>query len=272
MAANTGSSNVTVFSIARSGALTPIAHSPFAARSHPDGIKVTPNGKFLAVAEPGILGAPTNQVEMFSIASNGALTSLGAFPGGGSGNLAGVDIDCDGRLLYGAEFSTDHTIVDGYFISHEGTLTPVHGSPFEPGVGVNSNVALLGYGLGRKTLFVTNQNSNTITAFSVAADGSLSLLAGSPFAMKSGAFVPSGMATSQDGRLLYVANPTNEVSVFKVSGWGALTEVAGSPFPTGQSGAPLSLTAFPPRQLLLLEALLDGCPVDAQSGLLSPEQ
>jgi 6-phosphogluconolactonase (cycloisomerase 2 family) len=272
MAANTVTNYITVFRIARSGALTTITGSPFLALSMPDGMKVTPDGKFLAVGEPDV-----NQIEMFRIAEDGALTSLGAFPGRGSEDLAGVDINCDGRLLYGAEFSTDDTIVDGYSISYKGTLTPLHGSPFEPGVGVNSNVVLLGYSLGRKTLFVSNQGIfptlvGTITVFSVAYDGSLSLLAGSPFSMHAGANQPSGMATSQDGSLLYVANLSNKVSVFSVGKGGVPTEVTGSPFATGQSGVPSWLAAYPPRQLSLLEALLDGCPVNAHSGLSSPEE
>jgi 6-phosphogluconolactonase (cycloisomerase 2 family) len=261
MAANSGSNNITVFRIASSGVLTPITGSPFGALSFPDGIKVSPNGKFLAVAEPF-----PNQIEMFSIAANGSLTSLGAFPGTGAtgSGVTGVDINCNSSLLYAGEYNATppgYTLVDGYSISHAGTLTPLRGSPFEPGVGLNSNVVLLGYGLGGKTLFVSNQNGPTITVFSVAPSGSLSLLHGSPFPMKSGALLPSGMATSQDGRLLYVANPTGRVSVFRVSEWGALTEVAGSPFPTKQSAGLLSLTAFPPRTLSLLEALFDGCPV-----------
>jgi 6-phosphogluconolactonase (cycloisomerase 2 family) len=268
MAANSGSNNITVFSIASSGALTPIAHSPFAALAEPDGIKVSPNGKFLAVAEPY-----AGQVEMFSIAASGSLTSLGASPARAGEGGTGVDIDCAGRLLYAGEANDTGTVVDGYSISQTGTLTPIHGSPFlEPGVGLNSNVVLLGYGLGWKTLFVSNQASNTITLFKVAFNGSLSLVKGSPFPMKSGANVPCGMTTSQDGRLLYVANGNNKVSVFRVSGWGPPTEVAGSPFPTGQSGYMESLTAFPPRALSLLEVLFDGCPINGYSGWSPSEE
>jgi len=270
MAANSGSDNITVFSIASTGKLTPIAHSPFAALAEPDGIKVSPNGKFLAVAEP-----LANQTEMFSIAASGSLTSLGATPGVADSGVAGVDINCNSSLLYAGAYngkSPNYTLVDGYWISHTGTLTPLHGSPFEPGVGENSNVVLLGYGLGWQTLFVSNQISNTITVFKVAFNGSLWLLPGSPFPMKSGASDPSGMATSKDGRLLYVANDTNKVSVFRVSAWGALTEVAGSPFATGQEGDLLSLTAFPPRTLSLLEALFDGCPINGYGGWSSPEE
>jgi len=256
MAGNSESSNVTVFAISSGGALSPIEGSPFAAQSSPDGIRVSPNGKFLAVAEFN-----ANQIEMFSIAPNGSLTSLGTYPGVAAtgGGIAGVDIDCYPRLLYDAEASTGDTIVEGYSISDKGALTPVPGSPFEPGVGRNSNVVLLGYSGGRKTLYVSNESSNTITAFKVSSSGSLSLLAGSPFAMNQGSDQPSGMAISRDGRLLYVANRSNMVSVFSVEEDGVLTEVAGSPFPTGQSGLLDSLTAFPPRAIPILEALIGGC-------------
>jgi hypothetical protein len=264
--ASRSSYQIMVFSIAGSGALSLIPHSPFTTLGQPvGGMKVSRNGKFLAVSEWA------NQIEMFSIAADGSLTSLGAFPGKGSGNLSGVDVDCTSRLLYGSEevIVTGKPIVDGYSISRTGTLTALPGSPFEPGVGVYSTVVLLGYGVGWKSLFVSDTLSPAITVFRVAANGGLSLVAGSPFPMNSGD-QPAGMATSQDGSLLYMTNYNNKVSVFRVGNGGALTEVAGSPFLTGQSGALLSLTAFPPRQLSLLEALLDGCPVDAHSGFFSP--
>ena len=242
MAANSRSNNLTVFSIASSGALNPIAGSPFPALSLPDAVKVSPDGKFLAVAEPLL-----DQVEMFSIASSGSLTSLGAFPGGlGNFGLTGVDINCGSSLLYGGEASTNLNIVDGYSITSTGALTPIPGSPFMPGVGVDSNVVLRSP--DDKTLFVSNGFSgNTITAFSVASNGSLTLVAGSPFPMNPPAIFPLGMATSRDGSLLYVANGASDsISVFSVASNGALTEVAGSPFP-GQPAVLQSLTAFPPK-------------------------
>ncbi len=245
MAANAGSNNVTVFSIASGGALTPIAGSPFPLLSQPDGITVSPNGSFLAVGE-GF------QVEMLSIASDGSLTSIGGFPTTGTGFLAGVDINCTSSLLYGGE-ANPNTAVDGYSIAPSGSLTPLPGSPFENTLGHNSNVVLLGAKPGSKPiktsklLFVSNQDSNTIEVFTVAKGGSLSLVAGSPFPMNPPVLFPSGMATSGDGSLLYVANFDNSVSVFSVGKKATLSEVTGSPFPTGQPGGLLSLTTFPPR-------------------------
>ena len=248
--ANAGSINASVFSVAAGCALTPIAGSPFPLMLTPDGIKVTQNGSFLAVAEG-------SQYEMLSIASDGSLTSIGGFPITGGNFGAGVDSNCASDLLYGGEANGTGTIVDGYAIASNGDLTPVKGSPFEVVSGVNSNVVLLGAKPGSKPvahsklLFVSNQFSNgfagSITVFSVSSKGSLSLVKGSPFPMNSGSFLPSGMDTSPDGSLLYVANPSNEVSVFSVSSKGVPTEVAGSPFSTGQPGGLLSLAGFPSR-------------------------
>jgi len=267
MAAISGSSRVTVFRIASSGALTPIKGSPFATLGDPDGIKVSPNGKFLAVVL-----ADKNQVEIFGIASNGSLTSLGTAPGAGAGGVAGVDIKCSSKLLYAGE-AASYTTVDAFAISYKGALTTVPGSPFEPGVGENSNVVLLGYIPGDHRIFVDNQNllfvsnqaSGTITVFSVDSDGSLTLVAGSPFPMNSGAHEPAGMATSADGRLLYVANDSNRVSVFSVAKSGALTEVAGSPFPTGQPGSLLSITSYPQRAIPWIFSYFGLCPWVAMS-------
>jgi 6-phosphogluconolactonase len=248
MAASPGSFNITVFSIGSSGALTPIAGSPFPTLSIPDGIKVSPDGRFLAVAEPQEPPGSIfkSGVEIFRIASNGSLTSLGGVQGL---NADGVDIDCSSTFLYVAEAGSSSTLVDGFSIAASGKLTPVPGSPFKPDVGRNSNVVLLSS--DDKTLFVTNTVPHNITAFSVAANGSLTLLAGSPFPMNGPATDPGGMATSQDGTLLYVADFPAVVSVFGVGSSGALTEVTGSPFSTGRPEGLLALTAFPPKSCVL---------------------
>lgn len=249
-AANSGSHNVTVFSVAPGGALTPITGSPFPLLARPTGINLSPDGQFLAVAE-----SLADQIEMLDIASDGTPTSVGAFPGGGgAGNrLTGVDINCGPKLLYGGEATLGTAIVDGYFMAPgTGALSPVPSSPFKPGVGTNSNVVLLSKVQGphqNETLFVSNQFSHTITAFTVTTDtGFLTLVPGSPFPMNAGALVPSGMATSKDGTLLYVADRDAKISVFSVSSTGALTEVPGSPFSTGQPLGLSSLTAFPAKK------------------------
>jgi len=241
MASSNLANNVTIFSIDANGALAPIPGSPVFA-PFPDGIKISPDGKFLAVA--GIL-------QMFSIAPNGLLTFLNSL-GSDQGFPAAIDIDCSSSLLYDGRATDSSTIVDGYHIGSDGTLTPVTGSPFMPGVGLNSNVVVLSP--DDKTLFVSNQFSFSVTAFHVAQDGSLSLVSGSPFFLRTSelsAFAV-GMATSQDGKFLYVATDFPPmISVLQVGSDGSLSEVAGSPFSAGNSSILLSLTSFPPKSCSL---------------------
>ncbi|MGE5323802.1 MAG: lactonase family protein [Actinomycetota bacterium] len=234
MAASFGSSNVAVFSIGSNGALSPITGSPFPTQANPFSITISPNGKFLAVAE--------GDVEMFSIASSGSLTSLGLFP---SGLARGLDMNCSTTSLFAGESDGTVTIMDAFNLASSGALAPVPGSPFITGPGADANgVALSPDG---KTLFVSNQLSNTVTVFSAAADGTLSQVAGSPFAMNGAVITPAGVATSQDGSFLYVADTTPAISVFKIGTGGTLTEVVGSPFSITQERGLHALTAFPPK-------------------------
>lgn len=241
MAASNFSSNVAVFSIGSNGALTPIAGSPFATQGNTNAIRISPDGKFLAVTKSNSFTIAPNKLEMFSIASDGSLTSLSGLQAAAP---AGIDIDCSSSFLYTAEANLSGTIVDAYSIGSDGTLTALPGSPFSPASGRNSNVALLSP--DGKTMFVSNQSSSTVTALSVAPDGTLSLMPGSPFLMTGSVAFPAGMATSKDGSLLYVADSNPAISVFQVGTGGSLAEAPGSPFPTGGVSGLRSLTAFPP--------------------------
>lgn len=234
MVASFGSSNVVVFSIGSNGTLSPIAGSPFLTQANPFSINISPNGKFLAVAE--------GDVEMFSIASNGSLTSLGMFP---SGLARGLDMNCSATSLYAGESDGTETIVDSFDLASNGGLAPVPGSPFTVPSSIDANGVTLSP--DGKTLFVSNQLSSTVTVFSAAADGTLSLLPGSPVAMNGSVITPAGIATSQDGSFLYVADTNPAVSVFKIGTGGTLTEVAGSPFSIAQERGLHALTAFPPK-------------------------
>src|SRR5262245_5502439 len=78
--------------------------------------------------------------------------------------------------------------------------------------------------------YVSNADSNTITAYSVdSATGLLKPISGSPFAGLNG---PLGLALSPNSDLLAVGNfNVGGISVFKVNkATGALSAVANSPF------------------------------------------
>jgi 6-phosphogluconolactonase len=248
-AGNFLSGNISAFTIAHHGALTPIA-GYFSSPGLPDGINVSPDGRFLAVALPvSGPGAAKAGVAMFSIGSTGALTPVPGspfpVPGGGASY---VDIKCKSNLLF-ATHSTPGRFSPGdgpptvsvFTIASDGALTEITGSPFtfvgdslfSPGVLSPDD----------RHLFVSSEYSDTITSLNVASGGSLTQAIGSPF-HDPGATFPFGMATNRAGTLLYVASGAG-VTGFSIARNGGLSPVPGSPFST--SADVRSLTVFPPK-------------------------
>ena len=237
--ANGSSLNITVFSIAANGALSPVAGSPFASGAGGPlaSAKVTSDGKFLAVSSsPG-------SVFMFSISATGVLTPAGS-PTLATG-AAGIDCNCASTQLFVALGGVANSRVDVFDIGLSGTLSRILGSPFN-GPGENSNVAVLSPDDSK--LFVSAQGTNSITVFNVAPGGALSVVAGSPFAVP-GALSPAGMGTNQAGTFLYTAALNNLINGFSIGATGALTSVPGSPFSNGFPGDSglLSLAVFPAK-------------------------
>ena len=246
-AGNAASGDISAFSVGSNGALTPIAGSPFSAGGSPDGIKVSPNGKFLGVALPF-----SDSVAMFSISFSGALASVpgSPFPQGGTGGAdqaAYVDMSCNSNQLFAAIGNLTQTEVAVSTIASSGALSPIAGSPFAFLPGVNSEVGILSP--RNQWLFVSNQDTDTITSLEVEANGSLAQVSGSPF-MNAGTH-PSGMATNAEGTLLYVTNDDdNTVTGFRIDNSnGSLSPVSGSTFPTGGVGHLKSLTTFPAKRV-----------------------
>ena len=238
------SHDATVFSIAPDGSLTTVPGSPFLLGVRTGGIKVTSDGEFLLVG--GISPHP-GSVVVASISPTGTLSTVAGspFPDGGVGRTTDVDINCAGSFVFAPEANFGNTIVNVYDFGPGGFLTPVTGSPFIPGVGSNSNVALLS--VDDKSLFVSNQNSRTITSMSVAPDGSLSLVPGAPFPTNPDGF-PALLATTEDGRFLYASDEFS-ISGYAVAADGSLTPVPGSPLATAEAGP--AIVVYPPKSCVI---------------------
>jgi 6-phosphogluconolactonase (cycloisomerase 2 family) len=243
--------NITVYMVNLNGALTQVAGSPFRAGDggldQPIGIKITPNGKFLAVAYPNV-----HKLRIFRISETGELSPVVGSPFTTAGTASSVECNCANTLLYAGEANANSTKVDAFSLGPDGFLSPIPGSPFI-GPGLSSSVVVLGPDDSK--LFASNQLSVSVTVFNVAPDGSLTVVEGSPFRTTRGQ-TPSTMATNQEGTLLYVAGSFDVISAFHIAPNGVLTEVPGSPFGSGfGSGLSLlSVTVFPtkkcPNQIL----------------------
>jgi len=198
--AGTTDGQITVFSInSLTGALTTVG-SPVVAGGIMSSMKVSPNGKFLAVAL-----YLYNDVAVFAIQSDGTLLAVPNSPftlKSGNGSGTGIDINCASSQLFVGRSGPD---IDVFNIASDGELTELTNSPFSTGTIQSNQVVALSPDDG--TLFSSNQGGNTVTAFTVGTDGSLTV-PGTTVSAGSGALYPGGLAVNQDGTFLYAADTT----------------------------------------------------------------
>ncbi len=245
-----GPSRVSVFSVGSGAVLTPVSGSPFATGAFPYSVAFSPSGGLLATAN-----ADDSTVSVFSVASDGGLTQVSGSPFATGSAPVSVAFSPSGGLLATAN-AGDNT-VSVFSVASDGALTPA-GSPVSS---QGTGPASVAFSPGGALLAVTNFGlggdqpslDNTVSVFSVASDGAITPVSGSPFTTGNGpgsvAFSPSGkvLATANTGAMGVPGFTGNTVSVFSVASGGALTQVTGSPFTTGN--APASV-AFSPGGLL----------------------
>jgi YVTN family beta-propeller protein len=108
------------FTIGSDGSLTKIGPSGgVTATDTPEGIAVTPNGAFLYAANSG-----DNDVQLFTIASDGTLTAGNTFPTGGknqANTAVSIAITPDGKYLYVTNSKSSN--VSQFVINADGSLT-----------------------------------------------------------------------------------------------------------------------------------------------------
>ena len=222
-------SSLSVYSIdGGTGALTPLAGSPYTTGVGSYQVTVDPTGRYLYV-----VNFFSNDVSAFSInTGTGALTPVPGSPFSTAGiNPFSVVIDSTGRFLYIANAYADLTYTPGSanvgafrIDTDTGALASVAGSPYPAGSTSASTIAI-----SCRNLYVANSSDNTVTAFSIdPVTGALSTVAGSPFAAPG---TPSSITVDPLGRFAFVPNgASNNISVFAIDGTGALSPIAGSPF------------------------------------------
>ncbi|HEY3973089.1 MAG TPA: beta-propeller fold lactonase family protein [Candidatus Sulfotelmatobacter sp.] len=158
---------------------------------------------------------------------NGQLSSTGQPPVWAHWGPCCIASDSGGYRLYVAnEGSSD---VSAYFINrNNGYLTAVPGANFPTG-GWGSNIVVHP---SNAFVYVTTINStgvgsNTISGFSVASNGSLVPVPGSPYMVDQPLFA---LAINPGGQYLYASNGAPDVFAYSINrSTGALTALPGSP-------------------------------------------
>jgi 6-phosphogluconolactonase len=238
--AGTAATNYTGFRLGRGGHLFRIPGStvtlPSAAQ--PGDVLFNGTGTKLVGTRVG-----TSQIDSFTVGFGGRLTPAHGSP-----------FQAQGLGPFGSEFRPTHpsqlfvsnahnTAVNSGTISaftdSRGTLTPVAGSPFADDQMAPCWVEISHDG---RFLFTVNTASGTISRFSIAAGGKLTLLGSTPVAATGGAGAVDARL-SPNGRYLYVdESKIGSVGVFAVHG-GSLTELPSSPVKLPAGATPAGVIA-----------------------------
>jgi 6-phosphogluconolactonase (cycloisomerase 2 family) len=219
----------------RTGALTEIPGSPFNVGAFSEGLKVTPNGRFLVIGLKSI-----DAVGVFAISEDGALSQVPGSPFLASGAATAVDVNCASNRVFVSDAGL--STIDVYRMSRSGTLTMVPGSPFPSGG--SSTINALTLSADNRFLFTSDLFNDAVSSLAVSRNGALQSVPGSPFA---GDGFMGAIASTRAGDFVF-ASVVDESAVdgWKVGQDGTLTPVPGHPFFTGAPGFFVqALTTFP---------------------------
>ena len=232
---NTFTDNISVFSIdSGSGALTPVAGSPFYANSGPGEILIAPSGDLVYVTNSGV-----GTVTGFTFSSStGALTSVGPPYYSGAG-ASGMAVDNTGTHLYVANTSainnppTSVGNISGFNINQTqgasyGTLSQITGSPFTATAG--SGPSALARSPNNFLFATTPGGTYSVWVFTITQpSGALVPTINSPFSVASGGLFA---LLDNTGSFFYIGSPTGIQGYIPDQNTGQPVVITGSPYST----------------------------------------
>ena len=245
--------SVSAFAVDAGGVLTSVPGSPFSTGgaganvlcAAVDRITVSPSRNLLFVANSG-----DQTISVFSInATTGALTAVAGSPfasGLTPDACAGISLAAtpDGNFLMA---SSNGTIKTFNVAATTGVLTPATSLSglLTPMVGMKIS------GDGR---FLAVSHQLSVSIFTIASDGSLTAVAGSPFP-RTGTGLIGGLEFNCDGTLLYAGEGGATGSItdaWSVGATGSLSPIAGSPF--SATGSDSNVVFLTPDNNILLQS------------------
>ena len=233
LAVDAGSGQISVLRIGRGGGLRPVAGGPVSSGG-PEPVSIAVHDDLVYV---GNGGGGENNYTGFELGAGGHLRALAgstvALPEGSE--VADVLFNSSGTNLVGARLGA--SLIDSFAVGEDGRLTAASGSPFAaqaPGpFGSEFRPT------NPSQLFVSNAHggpgAGSVSAFSVAGDGTLSSIGASPFADKETA--PCWVEISHDGRFLFTTNTASgSVSRYRIADDGSLELLGSTAFKSPGSG------------------------------------
>lgn len=204
--------NITGFHISNDGQLMPIPNSTieFAAGQGPAQVEFSPRGGVLAVTA----GFQTDgKIHAFVVQPDGRLKEGPGSPfvSRGVSGTVGFSWTADGRYLLVSNFRGSAVTVFG--VDATTAAITLKGRPYANNQGAACWTALSPNG---ETLYTANFVSNSVSAYAVKPDGSLTLLGSTPKRKAMGNDTKD-LVVSPDGKYLYVVGPiARQIAVFKI--------------------------------------------------------
>lgn len=232
-AANSGSNNISLYTISSTGGLTEVTPRANAGTS-PTLVVTDAAGSFLYAANSG-----SNDISVFAISSSsGQLTPVPQTSGTNAPigmQAMNMAVSPSGNFLY----VTGQPQLNGGLIEvfplNQGVLgRPVSGSPFLTG-----NIPLgLAIDSSGSHLYTANKQDNSISAFNINSDGSLTAIG---TAIGETYTSPISLLIDKSGKYLYVANEgSSNVAAYGIGSDGGLALLSSSPFTTGSQPSVLA--------------------------------
>lgn len=205
-------------------------------------MKISPDGKFLFVAE----GGSGIGVGVFSIGNDGLLTRVFGtlFTPASDCDASSLELNCAGNLIFVLSECGEIFVFN---VATDGSLALIPGSPFNFNFRGGYQHALLNS--AGNLMFVSNLSSAQIFVLGVSPAGAISPVPISSMNLANPSDEdtrPVDLALNHEETLLYADSADGTVFDFHISPAGMLSPVLGSPFPRGGNyGA--SMAAFPPK-------------------------
>ena len=227
-----GAGNITGFNINGDGTLTAIPGSTrplSSASSGPAEVQFSPDGRVLVVTEKG-----TNMIDTYTVDRKGVANGPAAHPSNGMTPF-GFAFDNVGHLLVSEAFggAPNASATSSYDVDRGGNVTVISGS-----VGTQQTAACwLVITKNGRYAYTTNAGSGSISSYSIAADGSLTLLESRAGDVGVGSS-PIDAAFNNNSHFLYaLGSGSHSISGFEVASDGSLTPVGGANgLPVGDIG------------------------------------
>lgn len=233
LAVDAGSNDISVLRVMPDGSLR-IADVASSNGGNPVSIAV--HGSLVYVADAD---ASAPDYTGFTLNSGGRLRAIpgSTVPLPAGSQPGDVLFSGDGTRLVGARVGTSQ--IDSFTVGADGLLTAAPGSPFEHQAGVFGQFGSEFNPTNPDQLFVSNAHTaangpapGSVSAYTDAADGTLTPVAGSPFA--NDGLASCWIEITADGRFLFtVDTASSTVASYAIASDGSLAAVANEPIKSG---------------------------------------